>query len=68
MAFAIGAALIGGAVGIYGANKKSQAADRATEAQLSAFRQYEPYVDKNLAGGEGALNLLIGFFGLFFLL
>ena len=60
MVFAVGAALIGGAVGIYGANKKSQAADRATEAQLSAFRQYEPYVDRSLAGGEGALNNVLG--------
>lgn len=50
------APLIGGAMGLMGANKQSKAQDRATEAQMAGFKQYEPYVDSNLAGGATALN------------
>ena len=56
MAFVIGATIIGAGVGIYGANKASRAQNAATAASQAGFKQYEPYVDRNLAGGEGALN------------
>ena len=49
-------AIIGGAMGLMGANKQSKAQDRATEAQMAGFKQYEPYVDSNLAGGSTALG------------
>ena len=49
-------AIIGGALGLMGANKKANAQNAATEAQMSGFRQYEPYVDANLAGGSAALD------------
>jgi len=56
MAFAIGGALIGGAVGLYGANKQSKAADAANAANMASFKQYKPYVDANLQGSENALD------------
>jgi len=56
MAFVVGAALVGGAVGIYSANKSSRAQNAATAASQAGFKQYEPYVDSNLAGGATALN------------
>jgi hypothetical protein len=49
-------AIIGGAMGLMGANKQAKAQDRATEAQMAGFRQYEPYVDANLAGSQAALG------------
>lgn len=49
-------AIIGGAMGLMGANKQAKAQDRATEAQMAGFRQYEPYVDANLSGASGALD------------
>ena len=56
MAFAIGGALIGGAVGLYSANKQSKAADAANAANMASFNQYKPYVDQNLKGAQGALD------------
>ena len=49
-------AIIGGAMGLMGANKQAKAQDRATEAQMAGFRQYEPYVDANLSGASSALD------------
>lgn len=49
-------AIIGGAMGLMGANKQAKAQDRATEAQMAGFRQYEPYVDANLEGSQAALG------------
>ena len=43
--------LIGAGVGLYNSNKSSQAADQATENQMAAFIQYQPYVDAGLSGG-----------------
>ena len=54
------APIVGGALGNRGAGKAARAQDRATEAQMAGFRQYEPYVDRNLEGGEGALNDVLG--------
>jgi hypothetical protein len=56
MAFAMGAALIGGAVGLYGANQQKKAANAANAANMAGFNQYKPYVDANLANSEGALG------------
>ena len=56
MAFAIGGALIGGAVGLYSANKQSKAMDAANAANMAGFNQYKPYVDANLQGSQGALD------------
>lgn len=49
-------AIIGGAMGLMGANKQAAAQDRATEAQMAGFNQYKPYVDANLEGASGALG------------
>ncbi|HAU66818.1 MAG TPA: hypothetical protein DCW52_00310 [Gammaproteobacteria bacterium] len=43
--------LIGAGVGLYNSNKSSQAANQATENQMAAFNQYQPYVDAGLSGG-----------------
>ena len=52
--------VIGAVVGGLMANKSAKA-DRASnermnEANMAGFRQYEPYVDAGLSGGQGALN------------
>ena len=49
-------AIIGGAMGLMGANKQAKAQDRATAAQMAGFNQYKPYVDANLSGASGALD------------
>jgi len=49
-------AIIGGAMGLMGANKQAKAQDAATAAQMAGFRQYEPYVDANLSGSSAALD------------
>ena len=49
-------AIIGGAMGLMGANKQAKAQDAATQAQMAGFNQYKPYVDANLAGGSSALD------------
>lgn len=48
--------LVGAGVGMYNANKSSQAADRASENQMAAFNQYQPYVDAGLSGGRDAFG------------
>lgn len=55
----IAGAVIGGAAGIFGAKKGAAAQDRATAASMAGFNQYKPFVDRNLAGGEGALNSVL---------
>ena len=52
--------VIGAVVGGLMANKSAKA-DRASnermnEANMAGFRQYEPYVDAGLSGGQGAFN------------
>ena len=49
-------AIIGGAMGLMGANKQAKAQDAATAAQMAGFNQYKPYVDANLSGASGALD------------
>ena len=49
-------AIIGGALGLMGANKQAKAQDAATAAQMAGFKQYEPYVDANLSGSQAALD------------
>lgn len=49
-------AIIGGALGLMGANKQAKSQDKATEAQMAGFNQYKPYVDANLAGSQDALS------------
>jgi len=49
-------AIIGGAMGLMGANKQAKAQDAATAAQMAGFKQYEPYVDANLSGSQAALG------------
>ena len=52
--------IIGAAVGGLMANKSAKADraanERMNEANMAGFRQYEPYVDAGLSGGQGALN------------
>jgi hypothetical protein len=48
--------IIGGAMGLMGANKQAKAQDAATAAQMAGFNQYKPYVDSNLKGASGALD------------
>ena len=64
MAF-ITAAIIGGGLGLIGASQQRKATDRATEAQMAGFKQYEPYVDTMLEGSQGALDaqLASGYYG-----
>ena len=51
-------------VGLYSANKKSNAADEANRQNMAGFNQYKPYVDRALAGGQAALDdrLAAGFY------
>jgi len=62
---AVGSAVIGGVASIAGSNKQSASIDKATDAQSAGFNQYKPYVDKNLAGAEAALdqNIAAGAYG-----
>ena len=52
-------AIIGGAMGLMGANKQAAAMDRQNAAMMAGFNQYKPYVDANLKGSEGALNSVL---------
>ena len=52
----LGASVIGGVLGNRGAKRGAAAQDRATEASLAGFRQYEPHVNANLEGAQNALN------------
>ena len=49
-------AIIGGALGLMGANKQAKSQDAATAAQMAGFNQYKPYVDANLSGSSAALD------------
>lgn len=49
-------AIIGGAMGLMGANKQAKAQNAATAAQMAGFNQYKPYVDANLSGSSAALD------------
>lgn len=49
-------AIIGGAMGLMGANKQAKAMDAANAANMAGFNQYKPYVDENLAGSKTALE------------
>ena len=51
----IGSAIAGGASSMYGANKASQAQDRATEANAEAFRFSKPYIQRSYDNAEGYL-------------
>lgn len=57
-------ALIGGAMGLIGANQQRKAVDKQTDAMMAGFNQYEPYVDSMLEGSQDALNsqLDIGYY------
>ena len=61
----IAAAVVGGAMGNRSAKHQAAAMDRANVARMAGFNQYKPYVDSNLAGGEGALNDVLdaGYYG-----
>lgn len=52
-------------VGLYSANKKSNAADEANRQNMAGFNQYKPYTDRALEGGEAAndARLAAGFYG-----
>lgn len=58
-------ALIGGALGLLGANQQRKAVDKQTDAMMAGYRQYEPYVDSTLQGSQGALDsqLSTGYYG-----
>ena len=58
-------AVIGGAMGLMGANKQAKSQDRATEANMAGFNQYKPYVDTMLEGSAGSLQsqLDAGYYG-----
>lgn len=49
-------AIIGGALGLMGANKQAKAQDAANAANMASFNQYRPYVDSNLRGSHNALG------------
>lgn len=49
-------AIIGGAMGLMGANKQAAAMDKQNEAMMAGFNQYKPYVDANLEASEEALG------------
>ena len=51
--------IIGGALGLMGANRQAAAMDKQNEAMMAGFNQYKPYVDANLKGSEGALNSVL---------
>lgn len=53
---AVGSAVIGGVAAVAGSNKQAAAIDNATDAQSAGFNQYAPYVNKNLAGADAALD------------
>ena len=50
------ATIVGAGVGLYSANKKSNAANAANTANMAGYNQYKPYVDNALRGGEAANN------------
>ena len=58
-------ALLGGAMGLIGANQQRKAQDNQSEAMMAGFNQYKPYVDSMLEGSKGALDsqLDTGYYG-----
>ena len=63
MAWIATAASVG--LGLYSANKQSNAADEANRQNMAGFEQYKPYTDKALEGGQAAndARLAAGFYG-----
>ena len=49
-------AIIGGAMGLMGANKQAKAMDRANAANMASFNMYRPYVEGNLGAADTALG------------
>lgn len=49
-------AIIGGAMGLMGANKQAKAMDNANAANMASFNMYRPYVEGNLQGADSAMN------------
>ena len=49
-------AIIGGAMGLMGANKQAKAMDAANAANMASFNMYRPYVEGNLQGADSALD------------
>ena len=45
-------AIIGGAMGLMGANKQAKAMDNANAANMASFNMYRPYVESNLGAAE----------------
>ncbi len=49
-------AIIGGAMGLMGANKQAKAMDNANAANMASFNMYRPYVEGNLQGADSAMQ------------
>ena len=49
-------AIIGGAMGLMGANKQAKAMDNANAANMASFNMYRPYVQGNLGAADSALG------------
>ena len=49
-------AIIGGAMGLMGANKQAKAMDNANAANMASFNMYRPYVESNLGAADSALG------------
>ena len=49
-------AIIGGAMGLMGANKQAKAMDNANAANMASFNMYRPYVQGNLGAADTALG------------
>lgn len=49
-------AIIGGAMGLMGANKQAKAMDNANAANMASFNMYRPYVESNLGAADAALG------------
>tara|TARA_Y100000287_G_C14190145_1_gene339771 strand:- start:9 stop:1043 length:1035 start_codon:yes stop_codon:yes gene_type:complete len=49
-------AIIGGAMGLMGANKQAKAMDNANAANMASFNMYRPYVEGNLGAADAALG------------
>ena len=49
-------AIIGGAMGLMGANKQAKAMDNANAANMASFNMYRPYVESKLGAADSALG------------
>jgi len=49
-------AIIGGAMGLMGANRQAKSQDRANAANMASFNMYRPYVESNLGAADSALG------------